>query len=121
MNILVAEAIVKGNYIYEQIARTAETLLLEPEVVNILTTYFTVHPEVRTQIRKSEVQLSGLLNIINSLPPDQIKQISLWVLQNTNDTLNALIESALNFEVRCPEGAEAIRTVLLSKINAKYP
>ena len=115
-----AALIVSKNYIFERIVTTTVSTLSEPFVKQIVENYLRWHPTVRDRIRQGTLTLSELLGIISSLDEATRINIDRWVQEKAGKTVADLVTDAQMFEQKMPEGAEAVRTIVLHEINKIY-
>jgi len=115
-----AALIVSKNYVFERVVTSTISTLSEPSVKELVEKYLCWHPDIRDRIRQGTLTLSELLGIIQTLDEAIRKSIEKWVQEKAGKTVSDLVADAQMFEERMPEGAEAVRTVVLYKINQLY-
>jgi len=115
-----AAATVAKNYIFERIVNSTVSTLSEPMVKSLVMDYLRWHPVVWVKIQQGTMTLPELLGILDVLDDATRAKIDQWVKDKTNKSIADLIVDARNFEQRLPEGAEAVRVMVLHHINRVY-
>lgn len=113
-----AAAIVSRNYVYERIVNSTLSTLSEPAVKQMLSNYLRWNPAVKAKVEQGTLTLPELLGILNTLDPDTRARVDQWVREKTNKGIADMIVDAQNFEAKLPEGAEAVRIMVLHNIKA---
>jgi len=112
-----AAAIVSKNYVYERIVNSTLSTLSEPAIQSMLSNYLRWNPSVRAKVQQGTLTLPELLGILNALDPETKARVDQWIREKTNKGIADMIVDAQNFEARLPEGAEAVRTMVLHTIK----